>query len=209
MARTGDLFLSEQEAKDEQRRRFADAASQLRAQVADLNRAIETLDGDAAARVEAADAAGPAATSLDLAPVAAIGERIRTEDNRATSHPIFLVESRDRIYGIGIDYATQFAWIDEDGREADPELSAAHEDNHRAGRDGKGMKEYARVGYVDRWKFATACLTEDGAKAYIAANGHNLKSPRIYVASAYRNMEWQAVRAFLLSLAGPKDEARP
>ena len=82
----------------------------------------------------------------------AIGESIRTQDNRMTNEPIFVVEQKR-------------------GR---------------------------------HWVFATACFTEQGCKDYLAANGHNLKSPRVYVYSGYRNAEWIALRAALK--ARPSDE---
>ena len=72
----------------------------------------------------------------------------------------------------------------------------------------------------DQDNFATAhpiyYVREEGAKvvqpffsmkaaqAYIEANSHNLTHPHVYVGSAYRNKEWQAVREFLLQLNGEK-----
>lgn len=47
------------------------------------------------------------------------------------------------------------------------------------------------------FKFVTACFTEIGCQRYIAANGHNLNKPRVYVASGYRNEEWEIMREHL------------
>lgn len=47
-------------------------------------------------------------------------------------------------------------------------------------------------------------FTRAGAEHYLEINGHNLRGPeplRIFVESAYRNAEWQAIRALLLALA--------
>lgn len=48
--------------------------------------------------------------------------------------------------------------------------------------------------------FVTCCFTAKGCEDYIAANGHNLKKPRIYVESGYRNREWEIMREFLKNL---------
>jgi hypothetical protein len=39
------------------------------------------------------------------------------------------------------------------------------------------------------------------AARYIYLNGHNLRAPRIYVESAFRNAEWQALRALCIAAA--------
>lgn len=83
--------------------------------------------------------------------IVALGERLRTQDNQMTAHPIFVVEHRN------------------DARRP--------------------------------WEFVTACLTDEGARAYMNANGHNLrKFSRIFVHSGYRNNEWIGLRNYLLSL---------
>ena len=53
------------------------------------------------------------------------------------------------------------------------------------------------VGYQDHWVNVQPFFTRPGAEAYLWINGHNLKDPRIYVESAFRNAEWQAIRLFL------------
>lgn len=81
----------------------------------------------------------------------ALGERLRTQDNQMTAHPIFVVEHRN------------------DARRP--------------------------------WEFVTACLTDEGARAYMNANGHNLrKFSRIFVHSGYRNDEWIGLRNHLMAL---------
>lgn len=130
--------------------------------------------------------------------MAEIGRRILDEDNRATGHPIYLVEQRERIYGLTADYTETFVWVDGEG-EVEDDLAESLEAGHRAG--ASAPRDFRRVGYRDIWVFATACFTEEAANEYIRANGHNLRSPRIYVASAFRNREWQDVRAFAKALA--------
>ncbi len=111
-----------------------------------------------------------------------IRERIRTQDNDCTADQLFIVEQRERIYGLKPQWSDKTVWIDDEG-ECEPTAPGASKTN-----------------YADRWKFVTACFTRKGCEDYIAVNGHNLKEPRIYTASAYRNREWQTIRAFLLAL---------
>lgn len=99
-----------------------------------------------------------------------IGERLRTQDNRITADPIFLVQQQRRVYGVDHHYTDDFEEIDGE-----------------------------TVGYKTIWEFVTCCFTEAAADRYIAENAHNLTDPRTYVASAYRNREWIAVRAMLMT----------
>lgn len=123
-------------------------------------------------------------------------ERLRTQDPWATSHPIFTVQQRFRIWGIDPDYTETFAWMNAEDQEVDPAMAATLEAGLRA--QAPTPDGYRRIGYLDTWDFVTACLTEAGAQAYIDLNRHNLRDPRIYVASGYRNQEWIDLRAFFI-----------
>lgn len=123
-------------------------------------------------------------------------DRLRTQDNRITSHPVFIVQQRNRIWGMDPDYTDTFAWLNADSEEVDPAMAATLEAGRRA--HAPTPEGYRRVGYIDTWEFVTPCLTEAGAQAYIEVNGHNLKDPRIYVTSGWRNAEWIALRAFFM-----------
>ncbi len=130
---------------------------------------------------------------------AEIGRTIATQDNLATKLPMFIVQTKRRISGIDEGFTEEFHWVDGDGeRVVDEELASALEVEHLddlPARDG-----YDRVGYVDVWEFVTACFTRAGAENYIAANGHNLIEPRIYVETGFRNREWETVRDHLLNM---------
>jgi hypothetical protein len=128
--------------------------------------------------------------------LAALGERLRMQDNRATSHPIFLVEQKRRIYGLDSRFTETFEWTDSSGEAVEAELARVLEIAQRAA--GLEPDGYQRVGYVEIFEFVTACLSEEGANAYLRANRHNLREPRIYVASGYRNDEWIDLRAALM-----------
>mgnify|MGYP000977418544 CR=1 FL=1 len=132
----------------------------------------------------------------------AIGEQIRIQDNRATDAPIFIVQQRKRIYGIGEDYTDDYVWIDTQGdsHEADPEEAATLDAMYEEDFYHEGLKNWRRVGFIDIWEFVTACFTEKGCQDFIALNGHNLTDPRIYAAGSYRNIEYRTVRDYLKSL---------
>lgn len=133
-----------------------------------------------------------------------IGELLNTQNNRATEHPLFIVQEREVICGVGEDHTDEFDWHDADndwvqaGDEKKVELEALEDSLEDTG-------SWQRVGYVTRWRFVTACFTEQGCQDYIVANRHNLNDPRIYAASAYRNREFIAVREFLMAAVEGKE----
>ena len=138
-----------------------------------------------------------------LVKMRAIGKLLRSQDNQATDAPIFIVQEKRRFYGLDPDYAddSDIIWIDSpnDYVEATPEEHAELEAKYENGDpidDG-----WTRTAYKDEWRFVTACFTEEGCRKYLRVNGHNLRETRIYVDGSYRNEEFRAVRAFLISLA--------
>jgi hypothetical protein len=132
-----------------------------------------------------------------VAKMAAIGERIRTQDNRITAAPIFIVQ-QVREFVADADYDNDgIVWVDEDGSKADAEEAARLEAEFKDTYDTPDG--WRRLAVKEVWEFVTACFTEQGCKDYIAANGHNLRRPRIYADGSFRNAEWQAVRDYLAS----------
>ena len=121
-----------------------------------------------------------------------LSHEINTQDNLCTSDPFFIVQQRRRIYNV--DGSDDSCWM-EDGEEVEQELSKELYDKYNNGQYIDSF--YELVGYVDYWEFVTGCFTRKGAKDYIAANGHNLTEPRIYVQSLYRNKEMIGIREFL------------
>lgn len=134
-----------------------------------------------------------------------IARDLRTQDNRITELPIFVVQQRRRTYGLSNDYTDEYTWIDQDGEEVSGVVRVKLERFYkRTGYSNTlGNVWYWRVGCRDTWEFVTACMTESGANEYIRANGHNLKEPRVYVESGYRNAEWKVVREHLMREHGP------
>lgn len=122
--------------------------------------------------------------------IAAIAKRLETQDNAGTKWPVFLVQQRERIYGVEQDWADGIAWVDGEGVEVatnDPDFAAWSS---------------TETGYVDQWVFVQPFFTREAAQLYIGENAHNLTDPRIYVDSVHRNKEWQAVVRYLKAHSG-------
>ncbi len=135
-----------------------------------------------------------------------IGELIRTQDNRATDCPIFIVQEQRRDYGYNPDWSDESAWLDthNDYNEASDDLA-----EHLDSLDGETPERWQKVYYKDRWVFVTACFTEQACKDFIKEDGHNHGKLRIYAAGSYRNHEFRAVRDYLESLATPELPPQP
>lgn len=129
-----------------------------------------------------------------------ISKLLHTQDNRITDQPMFVVQRRVRDYGYDSDHCDDYVWLDAvsgDYNEADEREARILDKMDERYRDIKGWQ---KVYYRDRWEFVTACFTEQGCKDYIRLDGHNLGETRIYAEGSYRNLEYQAVRNFLMSL---------
>jgi len=133
--------------------------------------------------------------AVDFFSPAAIGKRLATQDNMATAHPIFVVEQKKRIYGFDPSYVDagdeHIVWIecDDFSEVRDYEERKDLEDEYQeTGRERDG---YSRTVFQDHWEWVQPFFTREAAELYIAQNKHNLKSPRVYCHSAYRNREWQ------------------
>ena len=127
-----------------------------------------------------------------------MGRRMLTQDPRATSHPIYLVRQRRRIYGLDSDYTDQFVYVyRDDGTEYGAELKAEDDPAH-----------FRRVGIRDIWIGVQPFFTNSEAERFIASNYHNLTEPHVYVESGYRNREWIAARAHFMALGERRSKLR-
>lgn len=125
-------------------------------------------------------------------------EQLRTQDNAITCDPIFVVQEKARDYGLDTDYCEGVAWLHADGYgevyddewqrlEADYLVTMEEPEN------------FIRTGYRDRWEFVQPFFLRSSAEAYIKTQAHRHSGElRIYVESAYRNPEWQAIREALM-----------
>ncbi|WP_211843725.1 ead/Ea22-like family protein [Raoultella ornithinolytica] len=129
-----------------------------------------------------------------------IGELIRTQDNRITDQPMFVVFQKREIIGSDEHSPSRICWV-WDGEEVSELRAKRLEALYQDGRDTRGYDRYAmqEVG-----EFVTACFTEHGCKDFLRQNGHNLRQPYIYACGSFRNNEYQLVRNWL---AGIKVEA--
>ncbi|MED6028518.1 hypothetical protein [Klebsiella pneumoniae] len=129
-----------------------------------------------------------------------IGELIRTQDNRITDQPMFVVFQKREIIGSDEHSPSRICWV-WDGEEVSELRAKRLEALYQDGRDTRGYNRYA-MQEVD--EFVTPCFTEHGCKDYLRQNGHNLRLPYIYACGSFRNNEYQLVRNWL---AGIKVEA--
>lgn len=129
-----------------------------------------------------------------------IGDLIRTQDNRITDQPMFVVFQKREIIGSDEHSPSRICWV-RDGEEVNPLRALRLEILYQDGRDTSNYDRYA-MQEVD--EFVTACFTEHGCKEYLRQNGHNLRLPYIYACGSFRNNEYQLVRNWL---AGIKVEA--
>ncbi|VGF92334.1 phage EaA protein [Klebsiella pneumoniae] len=129
-----------------------------------------------------------------------IGDLIRTQDNRITDQPMFVVFQKREIIGSDEHSPSRVCWV-WDGEEVSELRAKRLEALYQDGRDTRGYDRYA-MQEVD--EFVTACFTEHGCKDYLRQNGHNLRLPYIYACGSFRNNEYQLVRNWL---AGIKVEA--
>jgi len=158
--------------------------------------------------------------------LAEIGHNIATQDERITSHALFAVMEKRRIYGLTNDYSHKFEWVHRSGGEpfgieSGPMFDwlesdcALYTDKCVAPEDRPDSVQeeewnygnWERIYYDEIDVFVTACFTEHGCNEYLRINKHNLTSPFTYVFSAYRNQEWIDMRAFLLSQQKETDGA--
>lgn len=157
----------------------------------------------------------------------AMAREIKTQDNAHTQDPVFCVQQHKRVYGFDSAYSDNSVFIDHESNEVTdfsdlqcPECSKQIDvkdlDDEQcatclASLD-LGNWCLTRTAYKDTWETVQSFFTRAGAEEYLRINGHNLQSeepPRIWVESAFRNSEWQAIRTMLMQMAVPSDETQP
>jgi hypothetical protein len=133
-------------------------------------------------------------TEVAMSDLLDISERLRTQDNRCTSSPMFCLQIKVRDIGYDPHYADgNTAWIDMqsgDYEEVEPETEGAEE-----------------FGYKERWETVMVAFTEEGLNDYMRQDGHNVRcrahngETRIYVESFRWCDEMTRIRQFLMSNA--------
>lgn len=142
-----------------------------------------------------------AALKSERSELSAIGELIRTQDNRITDQPFFAVMTKREIIGSEDHDCDRICWVENQSGN----YVEATETQHRRLEAIYQAKYEVRDGW-DRYAmkeidvFVTGCFTEQGCKDYINKNGHNLNKPFIYAFGSYRNDEYQTVRKFIMQV---------
>jgi len=134
-----------------------------------------------------------------------IGRLIRTQDNRITDAPIFIVQQIKRTWGLDSEYSDDYIWMGNDSGDHEEADSAKAEELEALDDACEYTPGWEKYYYQDSWEFVTACFTESGCQDFINRNGHNLHSPRIYAEGSYRNEEWRTIRDFLIGLTTPNE----
>ena len=142
---------------------------------------------------------------------------MKTQDNRATSDPIFVVYDY-QILSADPDYVDDWEYADiEDGytsigttKEDLLKYAKSHEmdlpenienldadDLFKKLNDSTG-NQWIKTHYQKVKQFKGVFFTEKAAQDFIDANNYHFNEPHIYVHSLWRNYEMQAIRAALL-----------
>lgn len=163
----------------------------------------EALKADRDAQQKRADALAVenAALQRERSELIAIGELIRTQNNRITDQPFFAVMTKREIIGSEDHDCDRICWVENQSGD----YAEATETQYRRLEDIYQAKYEVRDGwYRHAMKeidvFVTGCFTEQGCKDYINKNGHNLNKPFIYAFGSYRNDEYQTVRKFIMQM---------
>lgn len=131
-----------------------------------------------------------------------IGELLRNQDDQCTADPTFIVERKCIVTGFDTDYCEshQIVWAIEDSMyfESDDYFKELEEEFERT---GKQREDHTRTGFIVHWDFVQLFFTQSAADELISKHGHKYGGElRVSVESAYRNIEFQTVRNWLMSL---------
>lgn len=132
-----------------------------------------------------------------------IGALLKTQYNRITAEPIFMVQERHRVYGMDPGYSEDYQWEEVESGDfvhATPEQAAELDRLLRAHLPTYiDDVEFDQVWYTDIWVNVQPFFTEAAAQEWITRNQHNYEHPlRIYAKSAHNNPEWKAIRKWLM-----------
>lgn len=130
-----------------------------------------------------------------------IQHELKTQDNRITADPIFLVEECIRIYGMDKSYADddQIIWYHCDGMEADEDEKAILDELEE---NCEKIEDcWKKVAFMDKWIPVQSFFTEKAALEYIERNKHRHSGKlRTYADSLYRNPEMKMIRDYILNI---------
>lgn len=122
-----------------------------------------------------------------------ISERLKTQDNRITQHPMFCVQIKVRDTGFDPAHCDNRCWWNPSRMECIYDQEP---------KENKGWE--GPFGYKDRWETVMVAFTQKGCEEYLELNGHNDRrrahngEVRIYAESFNRCEEMIAIREHLL-----------
>ncbi len=127
-----------------------------------------------------------------------IGELIKTQDNRITDQPIFIVEKSVMIItDPDYDYDKE-EWVNTESGDHEVADETTHRRLDALDNGCRDTGNWKKFYFKETWQFVTACFTEQGCKNYLKIDGHNIGKSRIYAAGSFRNEEYQTVRKMLM-----------
>jgi len=144
-----------------------------------------------------------------------IAEEIKTQDNRATDQPIFILFDHEKV-PTDSDYSDNYIYCYDDGDYC--EIGTTRKEVVEFCRDNdvplpkdieqmddwdfnEWVEEHNELGvlyFIKKKVFRQCFFTEKSAKEYLEANRHHFKDPLIHCDSLWRNNEMQAIRNALM-----------
>jgi hypothetical protein len=119
-----------------------------------------------------------------------------SQDNLATSHPLYCVFEKERIFGIDPAYGEKFVWLHHD--DLDSPIDENEVDFDAAGKPiNESIEKYY---FVERDRFVNAHFTMKAAKDFITANKHNHPTAFVFVISLYGCHEMIALQEWIKGL---------
>jgi hypothetical protein len=120
-------------------------------------------------------------------------------NDHCTRDPIFIVESRKRIYGFDPQYGGDYyVWSDTDDREREADARTAKRLD-ALDDDGRDTGKWEKVYYQDRWEYVCSHFTKEAAEAFVARKKHDYDELRVYVDCQLYCWEYNAIIEGLLS----------
>ncbi len=134
--------------------------------------------------------------------------------DHCTSNPVFIVQKKEFVPGIGPDYGADYFWTDDDGEAewSDSDVQREINEGTEAGvcfepydiedddeiKDEAGEVLYRKIYYIVRWDYVSAHLTKEAAEAFIKRKQHDYRQLRVWVDSQYHCWEFNAIIKALL-----------
>ncbi len=141
--------------------------------------------------------------------ILSLSQQLHTQDNSCTNNPIFQVRDVKQVECFG-DHADNTHWWDQEGSAVlDKDLIDQLEEEGKWTsynsvvlelEDSQFSGTYTRTHTKTLRQVVEVFMTNEAAEFWVAQNEHRHNALEIYVASGFRNPEWQAIRDFLMSL---------